>query len=185
MGYKLITAPAELPVTVDELKIHFSILTTGDELLLGTLLKKAVEVAETMTTKRLITQTWEYTMDFLPPHIVMPYAPLQSITSIKYIDTNGTEQTLASNKYKVDNVSIPGRVYPAYGVVWPMVRSEINSVTVRFVCGYASSNDVPSDIKSAIMMIAYDSFRYRGSMTTDKISIVSMSAEKLLLSNRY
>lgn len=80
--------------------------------------------------------------------IQLPFPPLISIDSIKYLDTGGVQQTLASTVYKVDTVSEPARVLPAYGQAWPSTRQEINAVEVLFTCGFASAALVPEGIKS-------------------------------------
>ncbi len=53
------------------------------------------------------------------PWIVLPKGTLQKVTSIKYIDANGTQQTLAATEYTVDTVEVPGRVRLAFGKYWP------------------------------------------------------------------
>lgn len=184
MALKLISAPASDPVTVDELKLQLSMNVAGDEILLSDLIKSATLHGEGMSKRKFITQTWDYSLDYLPSCIEIPYSPLQSIASFKYIDMQGVEQTLATNQYKVDSSSILGRIVPAYGVVWPNVRNEVNCVTIRFVCGYGSPSNVPADIKRAILMLASHWFNYRGVTTTDRVNYVPMAAESLFLANR-
>jgi hypothetical protein len=70
--------------------------------------------------------------------IFLPKPPLVTVNSIKYIDQNGVQQTLATDQYLVDTVSEPGRVTPAYGTSWPSTREQANAVEVSFNCGYAS-----------------------------------------------
>src|ERR1039457_2262271 len=66
----------------------------------------------------------------------MPFPPLQTIDSIKYIDGTGVQQTLDPSQYLVDAVSEPARVTPAYGLTWPVTQVRINAVEVTFTCGY-------------------------------------------------
>ena len=82
--------------------------------------------------------------------IILPMSPVQAITSIKYIDANGVQQTLDPSQYKLDNVSEPARIVPAYGVSWPAARNEINSVEVTYVAGFGDNTAVPEGIKSWI-----------------------------------
>lgn len=80
--------------------------------------------------------------------IFLAHDPIVSVDSIAYIDQYGVTQTLASNQYKLDNISAPARILPAYGTTWPTTRNEINAVTVTYTCGYGSASDVPESIKS-------------------------------------
>jgi len=84
--------------------------------------------------------------------IYLPYSPLSSVNSIKYIDENGTQQTLASNAYKVDLISEPARLLPAYGTAWPATRNEVSAVEITLTAGWPSAAEVPQPIKSWILL---------------------------------
>lgn len=92
--------------------------------------------------------------------LYLDHTPVRSVDSITYTDTNGTTQTLDPSQYKLDTVSEPCRIVPAYGTTWPGTRNEINAVTVNFTCGYgaaggdaaASALAVPESIKSWIKL---------------------------------
>lgn len=84
---------------------------------------------------------------------IIPGVPqLQSVESIKYIDTDGTQQTLASSQYKVGAATPMGRITPAYGTSWPATRNEIESVEVAFTSGYGAPSDVPQGIKNWMLI---------------------------------
>lgn len=86
--------------------------------------------------------------------IIFPYPPTQSITSIKYLDADGVQQTLDPSVYEFDAASFPPRAKPVYGQLWPATRvATFNSVAVRFVAGYTSVNLVPSVIKLGILQM--------------------------------
>lgn len=84
--------------------------------------------------------------------IYLPYSPLASVDSIKYVDENGTLQTLSPSAYKVDMISEPARVLPAYGTAWPAIRNEINAVEITLTAGWPSAAEVPQPIKSWILL---------------------------------
>jgi uncharacterized phiE125 gp8 family phage protein len=152
--------------------------TTVDPLL-TTLITAVRERAETATGRQLITATWDLVLDQFPcglqPYelgsrwrdwgfdrignlfLDIPKAPLQSVTSISYVDTAGQTQVWAASNYLVDAPSGPrgrrGRIAPAYGVVWPFTQAQINAATVRFVAGYgATAASVPSLLRQAMLM---------------------------------
>ena len=156
MALTLITPAAEEPITTSEAKLSPSlrVATTTDDTAIGTLITTARKLAETYTLHALVTQTWELVLDGFPTGgIIVPMPPLQSVSSIKYIDGNGDEQTLDALLYSVDDDSIPGLIVPAYGETWPVTRDEVNAVRVRFVAGFGDASDVPEDIKSWIKIM--------------------------------
>lgn len=150
----LITAPSVEPLTTAEAKLHLRVDESADDGLIDGLILAAREQAEAFTKRALITQTWELIFDNFSNCIELPKADLQSVTSIKYIDTDGVEQTLATSVYTVDTDSEPGRVYLAYNQTWPTVRAIPHAVTIQFVAGYgAASTAIPGSILSAMKLM--------------------------------
>ena len=151
MPIKVITPPASLPVTLSEVKAFANVTINDDDTLLTSLLTAAVAKTENRTGRRLITQTLELYLDGFPGatgEINLP-GPVASITSVKYIDTDGDEQTLAGTGYVLDAVSNPARLVPAFEEEWPETRGQNNAVVIRFVTGTAAA-DVPEMIKTYI-----------------------------------
>lgn len=122
--------------------------TTGDPEWSAWIQAARIE-AETKTRGVLVTQTWDLHLDNFPGwEMHIPNPPLQSVSSITYVDTDGTTQTLAADQYLVDTKSQPGRITPAFGLTWPTTRAQTNAVTVRFVAGHGAAAAVPENIKS-------------------------------------
>jgi uncharacterized phiE125 gp8 family phage protein len=106
-------------------------------------------------------------------YIDMPFPPLVSVTSVKYVDTTGVTQTWDPTLYQVSAPSGPraerGRVQPAYGQAWPVTRDQMDAVIVRFTCGYGADGDtVPQMLRRAILLIAGDWYQSReGTIVSD------------------
>ncbi len=77
-------------------------------------------------------------------------SPIQSITSVEYVDTDGATQTLASSGYQFD---AKGRLSPSYGNSWPSTRSQYDAVTVTYIAGETHAGNVPEDIKHAMLLM--------------------------------
>ena len=158
MPLSLVTPPALDPVSIVEARAQCRIDDSVEDGLLAGYLLAARDYVETYTRRALITQTWDQTADTLGAEIVLKKPPVQSITSVKYFDSTGTELTLAADQYRLIRRDTGEHVIvPAYGVTWPTPRDIEGAVTVRFVAGYgALSSDVPEAIRQAIkLMVAH------------------------------
>ena len=113
-------------------------------------------------------------------------SPLLSVTSIKYVDADGAEQTWDAADYKVDTVSVPARIFPAFDKVYPTTRVEANAVTIEFITGYGTNaQDVPEDLIHAMKLIISDRYENRGSIVVGTISgSLPTTAETLLIPYR-
>lgn len=153
MGLNLITAPAVEPVTLTEAKAHLYVTHPDDDTLIAAYIAAARMDAENRLARALVTQTWELTLDAFHAVIELPMAPLASVTSIKYLDSAGVEQTLDPASYYADTDSEPGAIVPGYGLVWPATRDQRNAVRVRYVAGYgADGTFVPASIRQWILL---------------------------------
>ena len=164
MGLVRTVKPSVSPVLVQDVKQNLGIaeaVTEHDELLLR-LVSTASDMAERLTGRAWTTQTWVLTLDRFPysdEAIVLPRPPLQSITSIQYVDSDGATQTWDSSNYRVDDQGSPGRVTLAYGESWPTTRDVTNAVTITYVAGYGdTANDTPIEMQNAIHLTVKDWF---------------------------
>lgn len=86
--------------------------------------------------------------------IVIPLPPLQGVTSVKYLDSDGVQQTLDPSIYVVQKGE-PSHVVLAVGQSWPSISTMPGSVTVRFVAGYGDKgSDVDERIRMAVALQA-------------------------------
>ena len=146
---KLITAPTAMPITLDEAKLHARVEASADDTLITALIAAAQEEAEHITGRALVTQTWEQVLDAFSDSMELGLAPVTSISSIKYLDSTGAEQTLASTVYDLIDEAFPPRVVLKTGQSWPATYSAADAVRIRFVAGYGSAgSDVPAAIRA-------------------------------------
>lgn len=152
MTLKLIIAPTEEPVSLTTAKLHLRVDHSADDALITTMIVAARQQAEHELQRALVTQTWERVLDsFLDSagaeaDIALGMPPVQSITSVKYIDPDGVEQTLGSTLYSLDADTEPGFVLRAEDTSWPATLDTANAVRVRFACGYGAAAAVPAAI---------------------------------------
>ena len=173
--------PARVAVAASAVRAHLRLDDDAEETHLASLIATAVNWAEGFTRRALITQTWAYYLDGFPTVIALPRPPLQSVSSIAYVDGAGDSQTLSTSVYTVDTTAEPGLIYPAYGEVWPPTQAIPKSVTVTFVAGYGTDPaDVPAEIAQAISLYVSRHFDLREPVIVGTISSDLRSDEALL-----
>lgn len=166
-----ITAPAVEPLTIAEAKLHCRVDGSDEDALITALIVAAREQAEHETGRALVTQTWELVHDEFPEAFVLRRAPIQSVTSIKYLDdATGAEQTLDPADYLLDKDSEPGYVVPAYGKAWPATWPVPNAVRVRYVCGYGLAAAVPVAIKQWMLLAIGTMYAQRETMIAGQVA---------------
>lgn len=178
--YKVITPVTVEPVSLDEVKLHLRLTgdTTEDDLLAG-LVVAAREYCEKYTGVAFAEQTLELLLDGWPSKnfIELPVAPLLSVTSIKYKDSAGVENTFT--KYSVDTDRPIGRVVLNYSESWPSFTAYPNNpIRIRFVAGYQI---IPQSLKQAILLLVGHWYENREATIIGTISKESEFAIKSLL----
>lgn len=180
MILNLVTAPTIEPITTAEAKTHLQVTLSSDDLYIDTLVAAARSYVENYTGRVLVTQTWDLFLDNFRSVIEIPKPPLSSVTSVKYTDGAGVQQTLATSIYTVDTNSTPGRVFRAYSQVWPTTQDIRNNVEIRFVAGYGNASTVPDLIKHAIKLMISHYYDQREPTAPIVISKVPLSIENIL-----
>jgi uncharacterized phiE125 gp8 family phage protein len=154
MPVRVTLEPQSEPVTLDEAKSQCRLQSGEDDALVESLIIAARRQVEKWEWRSHVTQTVTLKLDRFPcGPIYLPRPPLQSVTSIVYVDSNGDAQTLAPSAYTVDSHSEPGRIVPAYGEVWPVTQAVPNAVTVVYIAGYGGAAQVPAETRAAIRLL--------------------------------
>ena len=163
LALEIVNAPDEAPISVTEGKLHLRIDAdlTEDNNLIGAMIKAATNNAQDFTHRQFMSAEYDLFLDAFPAVICPPRPPLVSVTSIKYFDTDGNEQTIDAADYQVDAKSTIGRIIPTEGKSWPAVGYGMNRVTVRFVAGYGVRDNVPDEIKAAIRLTLGHLYEHR------------------------
>jgi uncharacterized phiE125 gp8 family phage protein len=151
---EITTQPTVEPLELDELKEYLRVGSgeIDDDNDLRALITVARKHVENYTNRAFMSQTRTLRMPCFPPlsdHFYLDGTPVQSITSITYYDTGGTQQTLASSKYQLIK-GPPDRIELKYNESWPSTRSDRDLIEVIYVCGESSHDDVDPVIKHAM-----------------------------------
>ena len=168
------TAPLIEPVSLDEAKRHLriDIGNTDHDIDIYDAIADARTQVETITWRKLITQTWYAYLQDWPrgDYIELPFGNLQSVTpatidgvsGIKYIGSDGTAYAWDSDEYIVGTGYQEGRITLADGYTWPNeTLYPSNPIEIVFICGWLTATAVPGTIKRAIKLYIGEYFENR------------------------
>lgn len=164
MSIEILTQPAFEPVSLTQARewLRLESDDTANTAVLQLLIQAMREDAENLTHRAFISRQLRLNLDGWPSDslygssIELPYPPLISVDSFKYVDTDGVLQTLAANQYDVHDESEPAFIIPAHQVTWPTIRQTPNAIQITFTTGYAvgsppdeaaAQENIPSTLK--------------------------------------
>jgi len=181
MGLVLLEAPAAPLVTLEEAQVHLRSEHPEEAGLIQSLVAAGTAQAEAFCRRRFLTQKWRLTQDAFPAAaLVLPYPPLVSVESVKYLDGDGGLQTVPGGDYQVRASEVPGEVVLAYGRRWPLARADKDAVRVEFTCGYGDPEDVPEALRAAVLLIVGTLYANRETVAPVSMQPIPHSAEWLM-----
>lgn len=146
--------PAVEPVTLAEAKLWANVQNPDDDPLVTDLITACRLQVESDLGQALITQTRTAYMSGFPwarGPLQIPYVPIQSISSIQYLQTDGTLTTLSTDDYAFTGPTMLGEIRLPFGQFWPFTLPVDDAVQITYVCGYGDTADkVPLPIRMAI-----------------------------------
>jgi uncharacterized phiE125 gp8 family phage protein len=169
-GLTTTTAAASDPVSLGEAKARLRVVGTDEDADIAAIVAEATAQCEAECGRQFVTATLTLKLDGFPAGpddaIRLPRPPAQSVTWIKYYDTDGTLQTIDSADYILASAGEPARVVPAVGSFWPATQvGRPEAVEVKYVAGYGGPSAVPRLAKAAILGLIVDRYRNRGDAT--------------------
>lgn len=198
MRTELVTAPAAEPITLIEAKNHLKITYSEDDDLIGTLIEASRKLVEVKLKQSLVTQTYDLFLNgwydevltnypgryVAQQAVYIPRGPVQSVTSVQFLDTTSTVQTLATTSYIVSK-GAPGRITPSYGHYFPTTLPVIDSVIIRYVAGYGvDGTEVPANIKQAMLLLIGLWYESR-SAAGEKMDDLPFAVDALLSASKH
>lgn len=149
----LVTAPAALPVTLEQAKAQCRVGGTDEDDLITSLIAAATGHLDGwggILRRCLIRQTWRQPFSGFADALALPF-PTIEVVEVSYRDAAGTLRRVANDTYSLDDADGLPRVVVSPGSTWPIARAfSGENVFVTFVAGY--DGDVPAPIKQAILL---------------------------------
>ena len=148
---RTVTGPTHEPITLEEARVWAKFDaddTSQDAMILG-IIVAARRYAENYTGRAFVQRTLELRFPYFPSHVIeLPRPPLRSVSYVRYIDVDGTEQVLGGSpdEFQVELYREPGRIQPLYLNVWPTTYGRnVDEVRIGYVAGYAG--EPPDELK--------------------------------------
>ena len=174
-------------MTTEQAKLHLKedLVDADNDTYIDGLVKAARQWMELHTNRAFVTQTWTLSLDAWPDSGIFSLTPVPviSVTSVKYYDTDGVQQTLVSGTdYQVDVASEPARVALEPTATWPPIETDrLNAVEVIFVAGYgAAAANVEVPLIHVNKLILAHLYAHPESVSEGKLTEVPQGSEALL-----
>lgn len=197
MTWSVTTPPSGEPITLAEAKAHLRVDADDDaeDALITSLITAARQHVEDVCERAILLQSWTLRLDAFPrvchpytlpafrgdDRIFLPGGLVSEVTSVKYKDVDGIEQTLDAGAYVANLPADPARIFPAYGAAWPTARQQREAVSVLYQVGYADAGDVPAALKAAMLLIVGDLYANREASVAGQPMTDNRALARLLL----
>ncbi len=169
MNVQVLTGPAKLPVTVEEMKEkHPWVDTDADDTTIEQKIRAVVASLDPPNGRLgrcMITQTLRLSLRSYPPRVIkLPFPPVQSVAAVKYVSSLEVETLFAASNYVLIKDREPALLVLVSTTEWPTDLSETDPlpIKVEFVSGYGDDPaNIPEDIRLGIMMEVADFYLLR------------------------
>ena len=180
-AYQIVTAPTEFAITDAQMESHARAAGQPVEQY-QPYVRAAESWVETITGRKLVTQTWKWFLDDFPmgDRLVMPFGQLQSVTHVKYTDTAGTQTTFDAAYWEASTARDPGVLALSYAESWPSATLRVlDPIEIQFVCGWTTAAAVPYEIQAAILLVAAHLYEHREDVVLGNSASVESKALEL------
>jgi uncharacterized phiE125 gp8 family phage protein len=162
--------PASEPVSLAEARSQCRIDGTDSDGDLNRYIIAARTLIEEYTGTKLVSQTVLMQASGFGDLIDLPTAPILSVSSVKYLDTAGVEQTLDTSVYELVNTGLDPQIRLKINQTWPSVRPVSDAVRITATVGYST---VPESIRAAMLMLIAQWNDERSSISSVRQSVTS------------
>jgi len=171
------------PVTLTEAKLQCRVESgvSEDDALITSLIIAARNYIEGVTSRSLITQTWELVLDTFPSagEIKLYKEPILTITDVTTYDEDDASTVMSTSAYRFDKYR--GRITLVDGYSWPSDLRSHNAVIITFTAGYgAAASNVPQAIKQAALLLVAHWYVNREAVVEESLAIIPVGVASLL-----
>lgn len=157
--YKRIDKIQKNIVSLDAVKSFLRISGDDENSMLQVFIDAAVEKAEVVTNRDLLTTTYELYLPSFYGDLTLRQATYQSLVSIEYLK-NKVYVTMPEDNYTLSEGGVYGIIED---IEIPSVDDGVKAVKITFKTGYGDNvGDVPADIALALLLTIHHWYDNRG-----------------------
>lgn len=186
------SVPETGPLLLDEIRAHLKMDATGSDTDLAAIAAAAAALLEQHTGLVLISRQaslylddWPTAMGHMPwwqgvaagsmaaftrtvEYLSLPVRPVTAIEAVTTFDNAGGETVWSPSSYGLTPGLEPG-IYRK-GASWPAPGRRAEGIRIDLTAGFGESwNDIPADIRQALLMLVTSLFENRGDTGADPI----------------
>jgi len=175
--YQLKKEAESEPLTLAEVQTHLKVdcFDTAENEYINSLIVTARKMAESHINQLIGLQEWALYQDDLSYYTPISKLPVTEITSVKYKDSTGS--MVATTDYQSDLIGLPAAI--EFETLPTLYDKGFNKVEILFKAGMT---DIPSPIKSAMLLIIGSLYENRQDEITGTIISEIPTGSKYLLS---
>tara|TARA_R110001583_G_scaffold29380_3_gene102978 strand:+ start:698 stop:1276 length:579 start_codon:yes stop_codon:yes gene_type:complete len=181
-AYTVDTAAATVLITTADAKAFLKVDISDDDTLIDNLVSAATESAQEYTNRFFIDTTLlQYGTKFSDLTELLK-SPVDSITHIKYYDSDNAQQTLSSSVYSLIPAIEPSLISLSVSQSYPSVADRTDAIECKYVVGYGTaSTDVPNAIIEAVYLTIGHWYQNRTAVVVgSQVNALPMGAKYLL-----
>lgn len=185
---RLVSAPADTPVSVSQAKAHIRVGHSEDDTLISALIAAAVSLLDGhagILGRCIVTQTWEQDFSCWPGNnlLRLPFPDVDpDSVEITYRDASDIEQTLSADHYETFEDAISTVIAFREAFTSPALCSDRRApVTVTFDAGFGAAADVPAAIKHAVLLSVADFYENRENTVVGQVTVSELPMGAMFL----
>lgn len=165
-SYRVKTDNTTIPFSLAEVNGHLkeSFTDLSTETYLKVLMQAVKQYGEQLTGRTFLNKTflnyrshWEYQFELRQSKLV-------SITSVKYVDEDGTTQTVSSANYSTTLDDDYSTLYFVDDYIYPSLNSNNpQRIIIEFIAGFGTAEtNIPMNLKTAMLQHLAQLWKWRG-----------------------
>jgi len=163
-------------ISVDALKNHLRVDVTDDDALIESFRDASISWVETITGRVCGDRDAVVYLDTFKP-VTMDVGPVNSISSIQFIDVNGNVQTLSTNSYFVDIAGTHARI--RFHDVPDLYDYALNRVIINCNVGHPEAS-IPTPMIHAVRLLVGHMYENRTAAEIRTVNEIPFGIHSLL-----